>query len=533
MSRSKKPVILVAIILGALIFLPVIIWMISKIGGDDTISPVAPAEVTSPEDVQVVDYDLSQLAQKADKLLAEDLAEALRKGDVSLDFVAGLKKEADRARNDVNGGKLRRAKERYLAVVNAAESQLAAIAAADKARALKDTTFAELQRLEYLRQAFENTYREAVETYNKALRGLEAGDFVQSVSDFELAAAILGDLEARSIQQIADLLESAQASLEKYELAPARDAFEAVLEIDSANADATKGLTMVSALEGIADEVKAIRALEDAGQLEEALAALDSLSANHPNNLFLKNQRASIEARIIERDFKALVESSVKDEEAGDFATAIAEVEAALKLKPDPVQQARLAELQEKYKAARLEILLADGFQALKDGRYEAARNLYKEAVALDPDSKEARTGLERASSLYLANIRYSQNIKGAERYIDEGRYPLAAKLFNEAMTSRPATIASAQLEKENQIRSTLEAQSKEVSVKVTSDGRTYVSIIGVLPPDRFKETDLKLFPDVYKVRGSRKGYENVELEFKVDATQGSQTINVQCTQKI
>ena len=33
----------------------------------------------------------------------------------------------------------------------------------------------------------------------------------------------------------------------------------------------------------------------------------------------------------------------------------------------------------------------------------------YSEALALAPDSEEARTGLEKASSLYLANIRYSQ----------------------------------------------------------------------------------------------------------------------------
>ncbi|MEO0510360.1 MAG: hypothetical protein AAF065_10930 [Verrucomicrobiota bacterium] len=533
MSRSKKPVIIVAIAFGAIIFLPIILLMISRIGGGG--GTVSPGVIDSPPvgNAEVVDFDLSQIAEKAEKLLSEDLADALRKGDISLDFMAGLKKEADKAREDMRDGKLRRAKERYASVVDTAEGELATIAAADRARALKDATYEELQRLDFLRSAFENTYREAVENYNKALRGMESGDYVQSVADFELAGAILGDLEARSIQQIANLLEAAQISLEKYELKSARQAYEAVLDIDTANADATEGLTMISALEGIAEQVKAIRALEDAGQLEEALAALESLSAEQPNNPFIRNQRASIEARILENEFKALVDSSVQAETAGDLEKAITELEAALKLKSDPTQQARLAKLEEQYKAARLEMLLADGFQALKDGRYEAARNLYKEAVALNPESKEARTGLEKASSLYLANIRYSQNIKGAERYIKEGRYPLAAKLFNEAMTSRPATIVAAQLQKESQIRSTLEAQSKEVPVEITSDGRTYVSIIGVLPPKRLKSSDLTLFPDVYKVRGTRKGYSDVEFDLKVDATLGRQAINVQCTQKI
>ena len=47
-----------------------------------------------------------------------------------------------------------------------------------------------------------------------------------------------------------------------------------------------------------------------------------------------------------------------------------------------------------------------------------AARKLYREAVALAPESKEARTGLEKASSLYLANIRYTQNIASAAKYL-------------------------------------------------------------------------------------------------------------------
>ena len=100
-------------------------------------------------------------------------------------------------------------------------------------------------------------------------------------------------------------------------------------------------------------------------------------------------------------------------------------------------------------------------------------------------------------------------------------------------MASRPSQLTPAQLKKETEIRGVLETQTKEVSVVVESDGRTYVSIIGVLPPDRFKDKDLKLFPDVYKVRGTRKGYKDVEIELKVDATKGSQTIMVECTERI
>ncbi|MFO8026156.1 MAG: hypothetical protein R6U56_00650 [Opitutales bacterium] len=534
MSRSKKPVIVVAIFLCALILLPVVIWVVSKVGGSGDSAPAVPLDSGSASSgAEAVDYDLSQLAQKADQLLDGEITEALQNGDLSLDFVAELNEEAEKAHSEMRKGKSERAEERFLSVVATAENQLAAIGAAEKARGLRESTYAELQRLDHLRASFENTYREAVASYDAALRSLEAGDFVQAVDEFELAGAILGDLEARSIQQVAGLLEVARAALEKYELEPASEAFQAVLDIDASNAAAAEGLELVDAMEGIADEVETIQALEAEGQLEEALAALEELAEAHPDNPFIENRRSSLEARIIERDFDALVARSVEAEAAGDLAEAIADLEAALELREDGEQEARLAKLEEAYKATRLEMLLEDGFQALKSGRYEAARNTYKEALALDSDSKEARTGLEKASSLYLAGIRYSQNVSSAERYLEEGRYPLAAKLFNQAMTTRPAKLAPAQRKKEEAIRDILETQSEEVPVVVTSDGRTYVSIIGVLPPERFKEMDLELYPDVYKIRGTRRGYKDVEKEFKVDATKESQTINIECTEKI
>jgi len=534
MSRNKKPVIVVAALLGGLILLPVLIWSVSRLGGSDGPLTPTPSETGSAGSSRdLPDFDLSRLAEKADQLLSQDIAEALREGDVSLDFVAGLNKEAERARGDLRSGRTDRAKERFLAVVSAAESQLEAIAAADRARELKGSTYTELQRLEYLRVAFENTYREAVDSYNDALRSLEAGRYLEAVDQFELAGAILGDLEARAIQQLSGLLEAGQAALEKYELTEAKNAFRSVLEIDSANAAATEGLTMVSALEGIAESIKAIRTLESEGKLNEALAALDRLAADHPNNPFIKNQRTSLEKRIANSEFDRLVARSLESEAAGNYGEAIADLEEALKIKTDTTQQERLEKLQATYKAARLEMLLADGFQALKGARYEAARNLYKEAVALDPESKEARTGLEKASSLYLASIRYNQNIASAERSIKEGRFPLAARFFNEAMSSRPDNLMNSKLKKEEAIRSELEKQSKEVPVTVISDGRTFVSIIGVLPPDRFKDRDLKLFPDVYKIKGTRKGYKDVEMDLKVDASRPNQSIRVQCIEKI
>lgn len=531
MTQNKKPVIFVAIVLIVLMVLPVIVLMVSK-GGDTAATNRADISIpTGDHTGGAVNYDLRQLAERAEKLLSEDLAAALRKGDVSLDFMAALSKDVEKARDALAAGKLEKAEQYYSTVVAAADAQLAALILAETARALDKSTYAELKRLEYLKTAFENTYREAVETYNQGLRDLNAGNYKESVDGFEMTSAILGDLEGRSVQQVGGMLEAANAALAELDLVAARAAFEKVLQIDSANVAASDGLTMVSALDGISAEVQAIKALEEAGEIDAALVQLDALLAKHPNNPFLLNERKRIEAQIQEREFKAALKLATQAEAEGDLPTAIAALEAAITIRPSPELTERLDQLKAKELAARLEVLLETGYNALKAGSYDAARKLYKEAVDIAPESKEARTGLEKASSLYLANIRYSQNMSSAAKYLKEGRFPLAAKFFNDAMKSRPSTVPPSQIREESRIRTELAVQSQEVSVHIVSDKRTYVSLIGVFAPDRFKEKDLKLFPDVYKYKGTRKGYRTVEVEFKVDA-RNSIELEVICTEK-
>jgi len=526
MSRSKGPVVFVAVALCALIVLPVLILLIVRGGGAAAGGGgggAPPTENGRPS----ADFDLRRLAERAEGLVEGEMADALRRGDVSLDFMADLKRGAEKGREALVKGDRERARKLYGEVVQTAEAKLEQLKLAEKARALNDTVYAELERLDYLEPVFANSFKEAKATYNEALRDLNVGGYAESVDGFEMAGAILGDLEARGVQRIGGLLDAGNEALGDYELAAARKAFESVLEIQPENGKAKEGLARIEALEGIEDEVREVRELEEAGKLEAALARLEALARTHPGNAFITGQIETIQAKIRDRDFKAAVARADAAEAEGDLAAAIAGLEDALKLKESTDVSERLAALKERYKATRLEALLSDGFEALKAGRYENARDAYKEAVDLAPDSKEARAGYEKASSLFLANIRYTQNLANAEKYIEEGRFPLASKFFNEAMAARPNKVSSVQAKREADIRKTLETQNKEVPVLITSDNRTFVSIIGVLPPGKLRSEELKLFPDVYTVRGQRDGYKDVEIEFKVDATKPMPKIEV------
>ena len=522
----------VALALLVLMIIP-IIFLIS-LRKDSSLSDPETNTVVSDSELgeAVINFELRQLSERADRLLNKDLADALRREDITLDFLADLKEDVEKAHSMLSSGQHEEAENLYKSVIARAEKKLKDLELAENARELSESAYAELQRLEFLKAGFENTYNEAIEIYDQGLVDLNAGNFQQSIERFEMTGTILKELEKNSAQQSKALLEAANVALAESDFVKARSLFEKVLIIDPSNFAAKQGLLNLVSLEKFSAEVKSIRSLRKAGDLNQAFEKIDVLMTQDPSNPFLIDERNLIETDILELKQKAILERADVAEAQGELSAAIAALEEAIELRSKPELSKRLKQLREAEEAARLKLLLETGYNALKAGSYAAAKQAYEDAAALAPKSKEAHTGLEKASSLYLANIRYTQNIDSAAKYLSEGRFPLAGKFFNDAMASRPSNLTPMQIEEESRIRTDLAAQNREISVSLLSDNKTYVSLIGVFAPEKFKEKELKLFPDVYMLKGTRKDHKMVEIEVRVDTRLGPQTIEIICTEK-
>ena len=379
---------------------------------------------------------------------------------------------------------------------------------------------------------FSESYGQAVAAFDQAQLQLTAENYPACLDSLKQSGEILDDLANRSEAYITMRLEEAKTALDGLALEKALAAYEAILALAPKHAEAMAGLTMGESIRGIAGDLQAINALEGAGQWEAALGKLEGLLSAKPQNAYLLARKEQLTEKIRERTFQQRIAEAEAFVAAGDLAGAVASLEAALKVKNSESISARLEDLKKQILTARLEALLANGYSALQAGRYADARDAYKEALGLAPKSKEAQTGYEKASSMLLSGIRYSQNLANADKYIASGRYPLAAKFFNKALSSRPSQLAKAQQAKESTIREILERESQPVPVRVLSDKKTYVSLTGVFAPERVESKDLSLFPDVYTLKGTRKGYRTIERTIQIDSTQSGTDIRIQCSEK-
>lgn len=526
--KNKTPVIIVSAVLLTLIVASILAFIVMKKSSYAERRPQGSAR----KEV-VVDFEMQQLADKAKRLLDRDMAEALRQEDVSIEFVSSLRAELREANKALAVGSIDKAQQRYMQVVTAAESRLEDIRLARSSRELKDSTYAKLVDQESFKAAFENTYNEAVNVYNQGLQDFEAGNLEESILNFETANDILDEIKEQSVNQVEARLEAAEKALEDFDAEAARSAYDRVLEIDAANSIAKEGLLRVEAMEAVADEMPAIFSLRESGDNQEALLQINKLIKKNPGNTFLLEEQKEIKAAADEDRRNEFLEEADAAEAAGDLPAAIAALKQANKIRPERETTERIEQLKEAERQARLEALLEEGYGALKAGNFEASKKSYEEALALVPESEEARTGLEKAANLGMANIGYTKSLETAAKYLAEGRIPLATKFYNEAISKRPSTITLKQKDEEARIRDALAAQRKKVSVQIISDGKTYVSLIGVFAPERFKEKTVLLYPDIYTFKGSRTNFRKVESKVEVTNPMKPGGIEIICKDRL
>ena len=534
MSPNKKPVFYVAIALCALIFLPALLWLGSLAFRSQGVvnGPAPTLEHGNGQSGNPVDFALRKLADRAQSLVGGPLAEAAQSGDIALDSVLYIKKTQEKAAAAMAAGNSQKAAALFQSVVEKSEAILSVLEQADRARELLDENYDRLGKVQSLENAFPASYANAVSTFDRGQSQFANQLYTESIESLNQSGALLDELEARSVEQIKTGLEEAKHAVDRYDLEAARSAYQSVLQLSPAHPDALLGLDLIDSLKDIAPEVQNLDALEEAGQLEEVDKRIAELLRSSPDHSFLLARQQSIQKKIRERDILALVHQADQFEASGNLTEAVVALESALKIQSDQSINDRLKSLKERIKAKRLKVLLDDGYNALIAGQYEAARDSYKAALDLEPKSEEARTGYEKAAGLLLASIRYNQNLENASKYIQEGRYPLAAKFFNKAMTARPARLSTEQKSKEGEIRQTIERESKQIDVRILSNGKTYVSMTGVFPPEKINNKELSLFPDVYRLKGTRKGYRTVEKTIQINSSLSEKEITLQCTER-
>ena len=355
------------------------------------------------------------------------------------------------------------------------------------------------------------------------------------------AAAAIENYRAATVlaQQLLDAAPAARdaalrdgaAALAAGEQAAAIAAYERALAIAPGLTAATTGLARAQQLDRVLDLMADADAADATGQPAEALRLYQQVLALDSAWQPAQTAAARLRAAAATNAFQQQMAAGFAAQSRQDFGAARAAFRAALALRPEDATA----------RAALTQIDSAGSFAAIGDAAGEAARQeaaerwseavtLYDRALAGDPNLVELRAARERAQSRAGLDADLVRAIAAADQFNDDSRVGAARVVLTRAKVIAPAGPRLAGQVKE--LERLIEVGITPVAVRIESDTLTEVTVFKVGRLGAFGARDLELRPGVYTAVGSRIGYRDVRVQFRVRAGE-LQPVVVRCEEAI
>lgn len=318
-----------------------------------------------------------------------------------------------------------------------------------------------------------------------------AGDHLEAIRLYDLAVAITpgnaeaekGLARARNLEAVTSLTDQGFQYEQDLELEAAKLSFEKALEMDGEWQPAAVGLERVRI------------ALREWTFNQRMTEGFDALAAGHYDSA-----RAAFNAA------KSI------DAESREAADGLLQVD----------QEVRLHSIRQ---------LEAEALQQAGSEQWELAVATYQALLDIDGDLQFAKQGLSEANRRVALHNSLASYIDDPDSLSADVTMQKATKLLLDI--SRMPDQGPRLADQKEELSRLLKRAATPLGVQLVSDGVTDVSIYRVGKFGAFSMQELALRPGVYVAVGSRPGYRDVRLEFRVAPEIEMKPIVIQCEEQI
>jgi len=328
-------------------------------------------------------------------------------------------------------------------------------------------------------------------TLSEAQTALEDADTIEALRLFELAVAISpshaaaqsGYMRARNLGEVLSLTDQGLTYENELELDAARQNFEMATELDPEWQPAQVGLARV---------LETINQMEFDSRMTEGLIAVDE----------------------------------------GDYPAARAAFRMAQKLIPDSPEPADgLMQVDQGLRLDRIAVLEKQAAFEEQDEQWEIAVETYTRILEIDGNLAFAQQGLSRVKEMSALHARLDGYIEEPDSLSSPSTMSKATGLVVDI--TRMPSIGPRLAGQRDQLSRLLKRAATPLAVELVSDNATDVSIYRIGKLGSFHSREIKLRPGTYVAVGSRAGYRDVRLEFRVSPELGSGPVVVRCEETI
>jgi serine/threonine protein kinase len=329
------------------------------------------------------------------------------------------------------------------------------------------------------------------DTIQNGRKALEMGDSIEALHHYELAVAISpghaeahnGLTRARNLDLVISLTKQGADFELDLDFDAAKLAFDKALEFDSKWQPAVDGLQRV---------LRASNQMSFEQRMSEGLAALAD----------------------------------------GDFLAARAAFRIAQVLQPESREPADgLLQVDQGIRLQEIVALERDAERLEDMEQWDDAVQKYNLILEIDPDLNVAHEGFVRANGRATLHKTLEKYIADPDSLSNPSTMQIATQILLD-ITRMP--LVGPRLENQkNQLARLLKRAATPLIVHLISDNATNVVIFKVGKLGRFNSQEINLYPGTYVAVGSRLGYRDVRLEFRVSPETELQPIIIRCEEQI
>lgn len=359
-----------------------------------------------------------------------------------------------------------------------------------------------------------------------------AESFETARQRYQAAIKALEDLLDASTGAFDDAIQRGRAALDAGQAAAAREAFELAAAIRPEASSAQRGLQRAAVLDDVLAAMQEAEELLASGELRAAEARLEAALELDAETEAARTALADVRERITDRDFNdalsrgyaALAEGRLEDarnafRDAQRLRPGTAEAEEGLLFVKQSSTDRRIATLRQEAEAS---------FEA---EQWSEAAERYAAALELDSTLSFARRGRQRALTLANLDQRMIETLAEPDRLSEDPLLDEARELLAEVKgITDPRPGFAARVE---ELEALLDLAAQPVPVVLYSDGATEVTILRVARLGSFERHEMKLRPGLYTATGTRPGYRDVRLEFRVAPDAAPNEVTIRTRERI
>ena len=267
-------------------------------------------------------------------------------------------------------------------------------------------------------------------------------------------------------------------------------------------------------------------------ELDAALTSFEKAAELDPDWQAATDGVQRMRETIRQMQFDQRMTEGLQALEEGDYAAARAAFTMARTLKPESKEPADgLMQVDQGLKLGGIAALEQTAYSQESNEQWQAAVETYERILKIDPNLSFAQQGLGRARSMAALHERIEGYIEEPDILSRSSTMQAATRLVVDI--TRMPEIGPRLAEQRDELSRLLKRAATALPVKLVSDNATEVSIYRVGRLGNFSTQEINLRPGTYVAVGSRPGFRDVRLEFRVAPEIDMQPIIVRCEEAI